>query len=315
MKIIKNIELRALLHGFPELREIDSLAKVPYGLDQDNEVYYTINNKRHVGVLKIYSSRKTTRVHEISKTMSFFCDKGICVPEVLGVGSLSDKRPYIWMQNIPGKQNIRYSKRKIQQIARHMARVHIIDSCKLEKDIIFSQPIIPEIPWDNVGPYLLMMREELLILNEYILGHIYPKGIIHGDYSWGNCLFSNLGKLNSVIDWDHSRQDFYIIDIARAQIFFSFDVKDNFRLEREREFIMAYSLVRPLTENEIKDLKIHIQIQMIRMLIETHYFTNTKSVSLNRFTGTQAAILPKRLDKKIKNFKTISLMRRPNNKY
>lgn len=284
-----------------EFCSIKHWRRAQYGLDKRNEVYYASRGKRCVGVLKIYRGVALVRVRQIAWLMNYFHSRSKLVPAALETGKLLDGRFYIWMKYAPGMHRKKHTPNQINQVAHHMAKVHATSSAVLRKKITHKETLVPNLPWREADKYLLKLRSELLRLQKRVSGRVYDKGIIHGDYSGGNCLFLG-SRLNAVLDWDHSRYDSFIIDIARAQIFFCFDINDQFQSVKLKKFLEGYEKVRPLKAQERKDMMLHVQIQIIRMLAETYYYTNIlRAVNKNNFVGAQAEILPHRLEKKLQS--------------
>ena len=84
-----------------------------------------------------------------------------------------------------------------------------------------------------------------------------PSGIIHADLFPDNIFFKN-NKLNGVIDFYFSCNDFYAFEIAICLNALCFEgEKENlsFNVTKAKKFIDGYSSIKKITEEEKKSLK------------------------------------------------------------
>jgi len=96
-----------------------------------------------------------------------------------------------------------------------------------------------------------------------------PLGIIHADLFPDNIFFKG-GKLSGIIDFYFSCYDFYAFEIAICLNALCFEGKNenlSFNVTKAKKFIDGYSMIRQLTEEEKKSLKVLCQGAAIRFLL------------------------------------------------
>jgi len=96
-----------------------------------------------------------------------------------------------------------------------------------------------------------------------------PSGIIHADLFPDNIFFKD-NKLSGIIDYYFSCYDFYAFEIAICLNAMCFEGKNenlSFNVTKAKKFIDGYSIIRKLTEDEKKSLKILCQGAAIRFLL------------------------------------------------
>ena len=96
-----------------------------------------------------------------------------------------------------------------------------------------------------------------------------PSGIIHADLFSDNIFFKD-DKLSGIIDYYFSCYDFYAFEIAICLNALCFEGKNenlSFNVTKAKKFIDGYSIIRKLTEDEKKSLKILCKGAAIRFLL------------------------------------------------
>ena len=96
-----------------------------------------------------------------------------------------------------------------------------------------------------------------------------PSGIIHADLFSDNIFFKE-DKVSGIIDFYFSCYDFYAFEIAICLNALCFEGKSenlSFNVTKAKKFIDGYSIIRKLTEDEKKSLKILCQGAAIRFLL------------------------------------------------
>jgi homoserine kinase type II len=96
-----------------------------------------------------------------------------------------------------------------------------------------------------------------------------PSGIIHADLFSDNIFFHN-EKLNGIIDFYFSCNDFYSFEIAICFNAFCFDGKKNnlsFNVTKAKNFINGYSSIRKLLDDEKESIKVLSQGAALRFLL------------------------------------------------
>tara|TARA_B100001057_G_scaffold482334_1_gene557493 strand:+ start:790 stop:1758 length:969 start_codon:yes stop_codon:yes gene_type:complete len=96
-----------------------------------------------------------------------------------------------------------------------------------------------------------------------------PRGIIHADLFSDNVIFKN-NKVNGIIDFTFSCNDFYAFEVAICFNALCFDgMKNNlsFNVTKAKNFIEGYSSIRTLSDQEKKSIKILSQGAALRFLL------------------------------------------------
>ena len=96
-----------------------------------------------------------------------------------------------------------------------------------------------------------------------------PGGIIHADLFSDNIFFHN-EKMNGIIDFYFSCNDFYSFEIAICFNAFCFDGKKNnlsFNVTKAKNFINGYSSIRKLLDDEKESIKVLSQGAALRFLL------------------------------------------------
>jgi len=96
-----------------------------------------------------------------------------------------------------------------------------------------------------------------------------PGGIIHADLFKDNIIFNN-NRVNGIIDFTFSCNDFYAFEIAICFNALCFDgYKDNlsFNVTKAKNFINGYSSIRELSSFEKKSIKVLSQGAALRFLL------------------------------------------------
>jgi len=114
-----------------------------------------------------------------------------------------------------------------------------------------------------------------------------PFGFIHGDLFNDNCLFSDDGEINGVIDFYAGGDDFWIYDIAITLMAWTADV-EGFDPEKQQALIKGYESVRTLTPDEQMLLPQFMCLAALRF-----YLTRVQSAQLQQQAGLQPSKDPK----------------------
>ena len=106
-----------------------------------------------------------------------------------------------------------------------------------------------------------------------------PSGIIHADLFSDNIFFHNK-KMNGIIDFYFSCNDFYSFEIAICFNALCFDGKKNnlsFNVTKAKHFISGYSSIKKLLDDEKKSIKVLSQGAALRFLL-TRVFDSLNTV-------------------------------------
>ena len=96
-----------------------------------------------------------------------------------------------------------------------------------------------------------------------------PKGIIHADLFSDNIFFKD-NKINGIIDFYFSCNDFYALEIAicfNALCFDGFKNNLSFNVTKAKSFMKGYSQFRTLNESEKESIKVLSQGSALRFLL------------------------------------------------
>ena len=121
----------------------------------------------------------------------------------------------------------------------------------------------------NIHVDLPKLIESNLIDIEKNWPYELPGGIIHADLFSDNIIFKN-NKVNGIIDFTFSCNDFYAFEIAICFNALCFDgSKDNlsFNVTKAKSFVDGYSSIRKLSDPEKKSIKVLSQGAALRFLL------------------------------------------------
>merc|ERR1712196_467049 len=96
-----------------------------------------------------------------------------------------------------------------------------------------------------------------------------PEGIIHADLFSDNIIFKN-NKVNGIIDFTFSCNDFYAFEIAICFNALCFEgLKNNlsFNVTKAKNFVDGYKSVRDLSDSEKENIKVLSQGAALRFLL------------------------------------------------
>ena len=96
-----------------------------------------------------------------------------------------------------------------------------------------------------------------------------PKGIIHADLFKDNIIFDD-NKVNGIIDFTFSCNDFYAFEVAICFNALCFDGNKNnlsFNVTKAKNFIDGYSAIRKLSDDEKMSIKVLSQGAALRFLL------------------------------------------------
>ncbi len=297
-----------------DLGELKSYQGIEEGIENTN---YLISLKKKY-ILTIYEKRvKNSDLPFFSNLMSklnslnFKCPKPIQNKGKETITDYNGKKLMI-VSYIEGKQKNDLSPDDCKQIGKEVAKMHT-----LTKDFSFKRNNNLSIKswrnlFENVKDKCIAIHKELPGLIETNLKDVernwpkeLPSGIIHADLFPDNIFFKK-NIFNGIIDFYFSCNDFFAFEITICFNALCFDgTKDNlsFNVTKAKSFIDGYQLIRKITDEEKKYIKVLSQGAALRFLL-TRVFD-----SLNTVKGAYVKIKDpieylKRLDfhKNSKNF-------------
>jgi Ser/Thr protein kinase RdoA (MazF antagonist) len=247
-------------------------------LGVDNKVSFLSENKEILFVVKEYSKKTSLEVNTISELQNYLAELGLPVSKSWSsLGSRTMVQEYV-----PGNHVVNTNKYQISEIARLMAKVNKI---KIPKKHINTNHQF------NFEKHFKLC-EKLFCVEE--LKNIYKSvsqvykiklksSFVHGDISPTNILFEK-NQIVGLLDWDHSSFGTRITDIARSQIFYSFDLdKRIFKHDTYLSFIDSYESISHLSALEKRSIFSEMKLVLIRMILETYYYVEVeKEVSRSR---------------------------------
>jgi Ser/Thr protein kinase RdoA (MazF antagonist) len=250
----------------------------------DNKVFFINKENNVLGIAKCYTKRtikEVERIYQLSEKLS----QELPIPKTLGILE-HDNLPVVLQSFLPGTHYSFYNSKQLSEIARSMAKIH---SIKLD----YQAPVVNTKEFDYFGllklcscfpEYQFISKLYESINLEYL--NDLPMAIIHGDISCSNILFID-NKISGIIDLDHARYSYRLTDIARAQVFFSFDSIGNVNEDNIKLFLKLYIRSNALIPEEFSNFYSHMKLLLIKMILETYYYVEVKKeVSPEIFTNS-----------------------------
>ncbi len=270
------IEEIILLYG---LKKLQKFSPIEEGIENTNYIIVVDNTKY---ILTIFEKR----VKE--QDLPFFCEL------VLNLNKLGFKcpRPLINSKNSPisdfknkkltiltfidGKSKNFLDPEDCKLIGIEAARLHKFTS----KIKIKRKNALSVMSWrkmfENIKENCSRIHKDLPKLIESNLVDIeknwpvdLPEGIIHADLFSDNIIFKN-NKVNGIIDFTFSCNDFYAFEIAICFNALCFEgLKNNlsFNVTKAKNFVDGYKSVRDLSDSEKENMKVLSQGAALRFLL------------------------------------------------
>lgn len=239
----------------------------------DNKIFFINKENAIIGIAKCYTKRTLEEVKRIYQ----FCEKlseVLPLPKTIGV-FVHDKKPVVLQSFLPGQHYVNYNSEQVSEIAQSMAKIHNI---KLDISNLIIDP--QEFNYFDLLKLCSDFPEHEFISKLYQSFNLQylnnlPKTIIHGDISCSNILFLD-NKISGIIDLDHARYSYRLTDIARAQVFFSFDSDETLNENKVKLFLNFYRDSNELLPEELTNFYNHLQLLLIKMILETYYYVEVK---------------------------------------
>ena len=272
----EEIEEIILLYG---LKKLQKFSPIKEGIENTNYIII-INNTKYI--LTIFEKR----VKE--QDLPFFCEL------ILKLNKLGFKcpRPLINLENSPisnfknkkltiftfidGKSKNYLDPKDCKLIGIEAAKLHkLTSSFKIKRKNALSVTSWRKM-FKNIKENCSSIHKDLPKLIESNLTDIeknwpdnLPQGIIHADLFSDNIIFKN-NKVNGIIDFTFSCNDFYAFEIAVCFNALCFDgLKNNlsFNVTKAKNFIAGYNSIRELSNSEKKNVKVLSQGAALRFLL------------------------------------------------
>ena len=262
-----------------KLKNLESFAPIEEGIENTN--YVIIANKKKY-ILTIFEKR----VKE--QDLPFFCE----LISLLNKSGFKCPLPLLNLENNPiskfkrkkltiltfisGKSKENLSNENCEDIGKEAAKLHLLTSnFKIQRKNALSIESWRNM-FENIKDKCIKIHKDLPNLIEANLKDIeknwpsnLPSGIIHADLFKDNIIFEN-NKVNGIIDFTFSCNDFYALEIAICFNALCFDgVKSNlsFNVTKAKKFIDGYSSIRKLSDQEKNSIKILSQGAALRFLL------------------------------------------------
>ena len=262
-----------------KLKNLESFAPIEEGIENTN--YVIIANKKKY-ILTIFEKR----VKE--QDLPFFCE----LISLLNKSGFKCPLPLLNLENNPistfkrkkltiltfisGKSKENLSNENCEDIGKEAAKLHLLTSnFKIHRKNALSIESWRNM-FENIKDKCIKIHKDLPNLIEANLKDIeknwpsnLPSGIIHADLFKDNIIFEN-NKVNGIIDFTFSCNDFYALEIAICFNALCFDgVKSNlsFNVTKAKKFIDGYSSIRKLSDQERNSIKILSQGAALRFLL------------------------------------------------
>ena len=238
----------------------------------DNKVFLVESEGDVIAVVKGYTKRTINEVNRIYE-YSQLLETQMPVPHTIDKFLFQDHTPFVLQQFLPGQHVEKLNDKQLQEAAVCMGKIHgvksdqwILNAQEFDYAKLIDQCCsFPEFNW------ILELYKSIDV--QYL--NDIPMSLIHGDISGSNLLF--LGDfLSGVIDLDHIRYSYRLTDIARAQVFFSFDQDGCLEEQRIRSFINFYQKSNKCSQKEFENFYSHLKLLLIKMVLETYYYVEVK---------------------------------------
>ncbi|MBP6870300.1 phosphotransferase [Candidatus Babeliales bacterium] len=243
----------------------------------DNKVFFVKSGAFVVGLAKCYTKRSFYEVEKICQLSQSLC-KILPVASVKKIFMFHDI-PVVLQDFLSGQHYEYPHEKQLENIAVSMAKIHSV--ILQPNDLVINHK---EFDYDQLLANCASFPDFELILKVYhSLDLTYlnqlPHALIHGDISASNLLFIE-DEISGIIDLDHTRYAHRLTDIARAQVFFSFDAQGNLNENKVRQFVKAYQKNVELRPEELTNFYDHLKLLLIKMTLETYYYVEViKEVS------------------------------------
>lgn len=241
-----------------------------------NHVFLLTNKENKKFIFKIFSSQSLENIKTTCDILTILYNNNLKVPkQVIPPTQVGDQVIAIF-EFIEGTHIEDSDMEKAAQI---MARFHQIP---IEKIAGPHKQNIEELlekckNWKYYGELKAIYESlDLSYLKDL------PKGTIHGDFSYTNLIRDPEGNLN-IIDFDLTRYDYFLTDLVRCHIFYSFDRKGKFKKDVLDRFITAYNQQRPLQAAELNNFYTHMKLCILKEALQMYiHLYVTKDFSILR---------------------------------
>lgn len=266
-----------------------NLSRSPIGVD--NKVYFARCESHGIFVVKCYTKKSLAGVVKIYQFHQALEGRGIPVPEMVQFPSLINNKPTLVAKYVQGVHLGKLSEKPLREVANAMADIHALKFAsgndRHEKESFKFKKFI-ELCSDFKGISALSEIYHRIDRSQFSL---LPKGYIHGDFSCSNILWRH-GKIVALLDEDHCREDFLLVDITRAMIFFGFP-GGLFDSSAVNSFVRGYNAQRKLLEAEKACFYDLLRLNFIKMILETHFYVYvTEEIPCEIFEKSQYNMSP-----------------------
>ncbi len=284
--------------------DLNKFTLVRTKLGIDNEVYFLRKGRsKIVGVIKKYSKKNASQVDGIISVHNWLSNNNIPVPRARFFKKDINTQPQVLLEYISGYHICRPTKKQLTEIASIMATIHLL------KPPTFINKIKPfdfEYFLDLCKhfKYIGNIKDIYYGIDCSYLSRL-QKTFIHGDIIQSNLLFSKSGNLICVLDFDHSGVGYRLTDVTRSLIYFAFPF-GRINYEIISDFYLEYSKKVHFNDAEILSFFDHMKLLMIRILLETYYYTEVeKTVSKNIFLENSYNLSPEILYRQLRQIKDL----------
>ena len=268
-----HINAKSLIEAIEEKLNVSNINLSPSIHGGDNIVFFIKKDNDIIGIAKCYTKRTLLEVEKIYQ-LSDELGKKLPIPKIFSI-FLHDQRPIVLQSFLPGQHHECLNTEQLGEIAQSMAEMHKI---KLQNANLLINST--EFDYNDLLKLCSCFSDFDYIsriyrsLNLQYLNNL-PLSVIHGDFSGSNILFMD-NKISGIIDMDHARYSFRLTDIARAQVFFSFNSDGTLNEDKIKYFLTTYKNSNELFLNELKNFYDHLKLLLIKMVLETYYYVEVK---------------------------------------
>ncbi|MDP3900209.1 MAG: phosphotransferase [bacterium] len=272
-----------------------TIKKIPYGVDNDVYYVYLVNMNTSL-VLKLYTKKTIKDVRRLCSIQNNLIASNILIPNIVAGPIRLNNRIGVFYDYVRGNHlnPLDDHTKAITRIMAHYHRVPQKDGDILTE--IYSKNLFRK--WINASRNFEHIDKIKLIFNNIDISYLdsLVKCFIHGDFSCSNFILNNEGYY--LLDHDHSRLTYRLTDIARSQIFFSFTNNKTFNSIKSHRFLIEYNKYNKLTDVEYKSFIKHLQLELIKMILQTYYYVRVlnkvpNSCFQNKFNQSYQSLFKK----------------------
>lgn len=280
--------------------KIVSCQQIPHGVD--NDVFLCKEKSKRRYIVKIYEKKNIQEVKNLCRLHNLLERNEVDLPKIIKGPLEYQSKPVVVYEYIPGNHCDKLTEKSCDFITQSMAKFHgftappiTLPEYNSTKSFFFKI-----LRASRSFPAAHLLEEMLLETYDGNIIQQLPKSLIHGDFSPSNILF--IRNKGYILDYDHAGISHRLADIARAQIFFSFNEEGFFMKENCDLFLKNYEKYITLTEIEKTFLYKYIVLELIKIIAQTYYYVDViQEVPRTLFAQSKYNMSPETLMKRLQS--------------